>query len=236
VLDVACVSMIRNEIDILPAWLQHVAALFDTAIFMDHGSIDGSLELLQAVAAEKPGWRVWRIEDPGYHQDTLCTFAMKWAFTNTDCSAVVFLDADEFLGAPRRTLFEATVQACVEQGFAGCFGSAHCLPHDNAPIEHGGTFLRAAGPLAQSKVVMPRALHYRHPGLTMSVGNHHFSVSGRSQHAQTIGYLLHFPLRNLEQMKRKIVTGALSLLCRGDMKEDTRSHWVAATRRLAAMP
>jgi len=38
----AVAALIRNEIDIIGTFLQHIDALFDHVVLMDHGSIDGT--------------------------------------------------------------------------------------------------------------------------------------------------------------------------------------------------
>ena len=116
---IACVTLLRNEIDILPTFLQHVAALFDHVVMMDHCSVDGSGDMLRLAAADRPGWHVWYVQEPGYFQEAFCSFAMRWIFQNTDADAVVFLDADELVQVQKRSMWDAVVWACCEQTFVG---------------------------------------------------------------------------------------------------------------------
>lgn len=45
---IGLVCQVRNESDVLPALLSHIAALADDVVLMDHGSLDNSHALLAA--------------------------------------------------------------------------------------------------------------------------------------------------------------------------------------------
>ena len=77
----AVASLIRNEIDIIGGFLQHLDALFDYALLMDHGSIDGTDRAIAAACARRPGWDMWHVEPVGYHQTAFNGFALRHCFT-----------------------------------------------------------------------------------------------------------------------------------------------------------
>ena len=229
----AVVSMIRNEADILPAFLRHIAALFDYAVLMDHGSIDGS-DTMQLVAAGIKGWQAWRVEESAYFQEAFCGFAMRWLFENTDTDAVVFLDADEFISVQTRRMLDTIVLACMEQKYVGSLPWLNCLPmRSGKMIYHGCEFWRTTGKPKGSKVIIPRTVWHDNPSLQPGLGNHVACVNERALSVNIVGNLLHFPLRSVEQMKRKIVTGSLSVLAREDHSGGKRHHWLEAMQRLA---
>ena len=231
---IACVTLLRNEIDILPTFLQHVAALFDHVVMMDHCSVDGSGDMLRLAAADRPGWHVWYVQEPGYFQEAFCSFAMRWIFQNTDADAVVFLDADELVQVQKRSMWDAVVWACCEQTFVGTMPWVACLPlRPGKPIYHGGEYWRATGKALGSKVIIPRTIYDRYPTIRPGLGNHVALLGEHAMPVNTVSQLLHFPLRSLEQMKQKIVTGCLSILAREDDIPSGRHHWFEAMRRLA---
>lgn len=96
----AAVAMVRNETDIIGAFLRHLDALFDYAVLMDHGSTDGTDRAWEAACAQRPGWTMWHLEPVGYHQTTFNAFAMNHVMKTTDADAVIFMEADEFIDTP----------------------------------------------------------------------------------------------------------------------------------------
>ena len=231
----ACVTLVRNEIDILPAFLQHVAALFDDVVIMDHNSVDGTHETLCVAALEKPDWHIWRVTDPGYFQEAYCTFAMRWLFQNTAAEAVVFLDADEFIDIHTRKMLDAVVWTCCEQAFVGSLPWRNCLPEaPGAKVYHGCQHWRPSGKPQGSKIIIPRSVWNKYPQIRPGLGNHNAEIGTNAVPASPVGRLLHFPLRSVAQMKQKLVLGALSILAREDDIPRGRHHWFEALRRLAA--
>jgi hypothetical protein len=107
---IACIAMIRNEVDILPAFLGHVAHLFDFALLVDHHSEDGSSDLLDRASADWPGLHVWRLTAPGYWQSAVMTALAQEAFRR-GADWVVPLDADEFLRLANRPALETILSA-----------------------------------------------------------------------------------------------------------------------------
>ena len=198
---VVAVALVRNEADILPAWLAHLATWADDVILMDHGSDDGSHALMQE-AADKHGWTVWNVAVPGYHQEAFTTFAVHHAFA-FGADWVVPIDADEFVDDALRATLKKTEGAGLLQWRA-------CVPDDE-----WGHWWRApiAGP--QKKVAIPRSLWQS--GRKLRLGNHVLlDDAGKEVAASVVGEMHHFPLRSLEQMRRKIVLGSISLMARGD--------------------
>lgn len=92
----ACVTMVRDEADILPAFLAHAAALFDLVLVAEHRSADATPSILAAAIAR--GWPVhaWRMEQPG-HWHAAATDALARAAFARGADWVFPLDADEFL-------------------------------------------------------------------------------------------------------------------------------------------
>jgi len=229
----ALVSMVRNEIDILPTFLRHAAAVFDYAVFIDHCSVDGTAEALAFTAGLNTDWHLWRAHEPGYFQEAFCGFAMRWLFRQTDCDAVLFLDADEFVETASRQTLQAFVWAACEQNFVGALQQVHCLPlRPDAAIYHGCEHWRMNSRNG-TKLVIPRSVYDRHPAVRPNLGNH-VAMNGQAAITpQVIGRVLHFPLRSLAQMKQKMVCGCLGLLAREDPIPEVRRNWFTVLRRLA---
>ena len=52
----ALVSMIRDDVDILPVFLQHASDLFQMGFLLDHRSSDGSEKIMADFCVDLPRW------------------------------------------------------------------------------------------------------------------------------------------------------------------------------------
>lgn len=91
---VAVVALVRDEIDILPAWWAHHAALADLMIVTDNGSADGTREFL---AERERDPHVLVIDEPSraYDQGAWTTRMLDIARAH-GCRWIIAADADEF--------------------------------------------------------------------------------------------------------------------------------------------
>ena len=105
------VSMVRNEEDIVEAFVRHNLSVLDGLIVVDHGSADRTLAILNALCAERLRLVVLRSEAVGYLQAEITTTAARDAFSRGGADAVFPLDADEFLRVPSRAALERALEA-----------------------------------------------------------------------------------------------------------------------------
>lgn len=228
--------MVRNERDIAPAALRHLGALFDHALLLDHGSTDGTAELLGTACRQRPGWACWRVRVPGYHGKAFTTFAMRHLFETTSADFVAFIDADEFLDLPNRPALEATLGAADAPGAVPSFPWLNCMPDClERPLGIDDPIWAAAKPSIYSKVVMPRRLWTdSRCRAEPSVGNHEIEAADDVALAyRAVGHMLHLPVRSVAQIKQKVVAGTLAVLGRADRKPGESWHWLEALRRIA---
>jgi hypothetical protein len=237
-LKLGLVAVVRNEVDIIRPFLAHVAALFDHALLLDHGSTDGTEILLAAACQGRAGWDCWRVEIAGHHQALFSSFAMRHLFRTTDADFVVFLDADEFLDVADRASLEGALGRIEGERVAGRFAWVDCLPArlDGAGLRMGDPIWARSSLAPFFKLAVPRRLYDATGGaLCPSSGNHRVEPGdGQAVTYSVIGNMLHMPLRSVPQLRQKIVTGALGVLARRDNAKHENSHWFDALRRLAA--
>jgi hypothetical protein len=105
------VSMVRNEEDILEAFVRHNLTAVDGLIIVDHGSADATPGILKALCAERLPIVALRSDAPGYLQAEITTTAVRDAFARRGADAVFPLDADEFLRIPSRDALERALAA-----------------------------------------------------------------------------------------------------------------------------
>ncbi len=236
-MNLAVIVLLRNEADIFPAFAQHLAALFDTALFMDHGSTDGTRAMLQAACHARDHWHVWDIAIPSFHQSLFTTFALRHLFANTSADAVFLLDADEFIDvADRQSLLDAILRPLP----ARCVPSLAwrtAVPHplSGERLQFGDAMLMAPEPSRYTKVIVTRDLYDATGGaLRPHAGNHVIDPKdGVALGSATIGTILHVPLRSLDQMARKTIIAALSHLARTDRPAHEGAHRFDALSRIA---
>lgn len=208
---IACIAMIRDEADVLPAFLGHVAELFDFALFVDHLSVDGSAALLDRAAADWPRIKVWRLTAPGYWQSAVMTALAREAFRR-GAHWVVPLDADEFLGVADRPALEA--QLFAAHSHVAFFRWRHAVT-DDAVLEGHAPLVwplqkwlanASLGKPGQGKVALHRQTAEAFPQFLFSPGNHRLIPCpfAKPQTGPDSGTIWHLPVRTRQQFLTKL--------------------------------
>ena len=234
-LRVGVVTQLRNEGDILPAFLSHIAAFADAAVLMDHGSVDNSHALIASACQHRPGWEAWRIAVPGHHQSAFAAFAAR-RLLRAGADRVLFLDADEFVDMPDRTAMQGALARMDQPGDIGVWHWRDCVPDRlGAPPTFGDLIWQAPLPSRYPKVVLSQALFRASGGQAgPAPGAHFIRGAGMPTRDVPLGTLLHLPLRSAEQMRRKVVLGVLAECARSDRGPTDATHWTEALARIAA--
>ena len=233
----AVASLIRNEIDIIGAFLQHLDALFDYVVLMNHHSIDGTGRVMEAACARRDGWTMWQVEPTGYHQVAFSEFALRHLFGHTDADIVMFLDADEFIDVPDRVALEAAVEPLVDIGDAGGFRWRYTVPDcfGERTIVPGEPIWRAPQMSLLGKAVIPRAFHEQHGHEAhLAIGNHGlYYGADRVVRSIRVGEILHMPIRSHPQLKSKVLVGAFSIMSIAGRSPLLGWHWYDILWRIA---
>jgi glycosyltransferase involved in cell wall biosynthesis len=91
------VTRILNEDDIVEAFVRHHAAMVDHHLFLDNGSTDRTIEILQNLKDEGFRLTVLRNQTPFFSELSYNTSLFRQARLLFGASWVLFLDSDEFL-------------------------------------------------------------------------------------------------------------------------------------------
>ncbi|HET9338939.1 MAG TPA: glycosyltransferase family 2 protein [Casimicrobiaceae bacterium] len=215
------VSMVRNEADIVEAFVRHNAAVLDGMAIIDHGSIDGTLEILTALARERLPIILIKSATPGYLQEQITTATARDVFRQTGADFVMPLDADEFLKVRSRDEFERALMAIP----ASMNGLLHWLTYvpDFAAAKDGTlALLRSARRMAKERQAFHKALMSRYllerPEAMLANGNHfvarrlHGSSEDAEPHARIrdeFAALAHVPIRSAAQFVTKVAVKKL---------------------------
>ena len=199
--------LVRNEVDVIEANLEyHLAQRVDFVIVTDHGSEDGTSEILREY--ERMGVaKVIRDEEEGHHQSNRVTRMAEIARLGHGADWVIHNDADEFwwpLVGDLRDVFSSLPSR---------FGQIVVQRRNFRPRTDGeGPFysrlvhretssLNLSGHELEVKIA-----HRAHPDVVVAPGNH--SIRGADLSTVPVGEMLeifHFPMRGYEQFERKVV-------------------------------
>src|SRR5262249_25036579 len=94
------ISTVKNEIDIVEAFVRHTMNFVDHLVVADNGSTDGTLEILRGLEAEGLPLTVSVDPSAGKYLSQRMTRLMREAVQRHAADWVVPLDADEFLIVP----------------------------------------------------------------------------------------------------------------------------------------
>ncbi|MEK6285612.1 MAG: class I SAM-dependent methyltransferase [Acidobacteriota bacterium] len=221
---IVTVSMVKNEQDIIEAFVRYHAAIVDHMIILDNGSTDESTRILEHLIDEGLSISVLSDDDPAFVQAEKVTRMVYDAFNLIGADLVIPLDADEFLCCPEGNAIRQVLES---------------LPIDRPSYLEWLTYIPTEADDANernpvirirhrrvnqhnhdSKLTLPRPFFDSCPGLSVTQGNHYVvTESGdRLSPSPAVGSLAlaHFPIRNPEQARSKYLVGWLANLARPD--------------------
>ncbi|MDY1004978.1 glycosyltransferase family 2 protein [Curtobacterium sp. CFBP9011] len=239
----AVTLMVRDEADVLPAWLDHhVAQGFDVFVITDNGSVDGTTDLLAAFA-ERDDVTVDLRDDPVHRkqQGTVVTGMARDAAAVHGADWVVNADADEFIIPVDRTLTVRQVFERLDPVVGAFFVPVVNLTGELATSgagverlhwrdERSADELRAAGLIAPPT---PNTVHVGDPSVTVVQGNHRASVANGAPVPEELALeVLHLPWRSWEQYAHRVEVSGRAYEANPDLTPSPRHHGMIDYRRL----
>jgi len=203
--------VVRNEADIIEANIDyHLAQGVDFVLVTDHGSDDGTSEILARYERDGVA-EVIRDDREGHRQSERVNRMLRIAAERYSADWVINNDADEFWWPLAGSLHD--VFASMPEQFGQIeVQRRNFLPRPDGP----GQFLdRLVYREAQS--LNPRGLpleskvaHRPGEGVKVGPGNHFLLTEGlRMTAAGELIEILHFPMRDFEQFERKVLQTGL---------------------------
>lgn len=235
------VALVRNEIDIIKPFAEHLLALFDEIVLVDHRSDDGTLEFLLALERASGRVTVLRFDEPGYHQALVINHVLRShdGFASQDW--LFMLDADEFLPFADRAAFHAALSV-REDAPVISMRWRNLIPATYWEFEvdrvSAMPFLKHDQSDAYEKVAFqPGRIDRARDWVTQ--GNHSLchGQHGLDHTVRDAGFaLLHLPVRSANQLRLKLNQGVLSYLRMGAGRDAAQgSHWFRLHERLKGL-
>jgi glycosyl transferase family 2 len=216
----AGLARVKNEADVIEAFVRHHVALLDHLVVVDNASTDGTRQILAALVNERLPLTVLDDATIAYRQSELMTYLTRACCVSLGCDRVFLLDADELLGVHTREDLDAALALIPYESHAllawrtyvptACDDAAE--PEAFRRIVHR----RVAEPFLTSKVAVSRTI-LRRPDAIVVQGNHAVgSWSPDCSSAPLTGaFIAHFPVRSIAQLKLKILAGWNAYLAMG---------------------
>ena len=229
------VAMVRNEADVIEAFVRHNLSILDGLAIVDHGSFDGTTEILAELQREGLPLRISRDSDPAFLQSARITEVARQTL-GAGADFVFALDADEFLRVPDRKQAERALQE-VPPGMHAVAHWPTYVPdsfEDNLPFGRGHLRrrLKVERHTAQGyhKVIAGRALLER-PHDRIGEGNHlvgspnEVAAPPHARLRQDIACVAHCPVRSRSQLESKVIIGYLAYEARSALPNSVGFHW-----------
>jgi glycosyl transferase family 2 len=237
------VAMVRDEGDVIETFVRHNLNFLDGLAIIDHGSFDGTREILVKLQSEGLPLRIVPDGDAAFFQSRRMTEVTRETLQRENADFVFALDADEFLKIESRARLERAL-AVVPPGLHALVHWFTYIPDDFEAS--GGAF--GSGHLwwrlkrerhAVHKIVVGRGL-LTQPGAYITDGNHSVSMTGAEKppaHARLpsdVAAYAHCPVRSREQLEGKVVIGYLADLAAQAPGREFAHHWGDLYKELRA--
>ena len=215
------VAMVRDEIDVIGATLDHLLEQgVDHILVVDNGSVDGTREILDQRSREDE--RVLVGVDPivPYYQSEKMTWLAHWAW-RSGADWIIPFDADEWWFADSERLVDHLRRSPERVLYAHLH---HMVPRRADPADLvGAEFVLDVTPGQVGKVAFRS-----HPLARVERGNHAVSRVGR---ASASLYIAHAIYRGPRQVMRKVRQGTQAALLTGDDISELTPHWASASEQ-----
>ena len=225
---IAAISMVRNEADIIEAFVRHTLSFADHLFIYDHNSTDNTRKILTALIDEGLSLSLEKIPyNIGFEQAMISTMLMTIAFQQ-GYTLVIPLDADEFLlpdtGSP--DLYSLLKNVSTDKYYYLQWIEYRTLD-ETSFFALPDRCLHKRAPEDLFKIIIGiDFFHDTH--CTIAQGSH--NIIGENNNVLS-GVLLdgihiaHFPNRSINQIQYKYIMGWLSNVCKFTQHTYYAIHW-----------
>jgi SAM-dependent methyltransferase len=233
------IATVKNEADVIEAFVRHNLAFMDAMAVVDNDSVDGTREIL--VQLQQEGLPVILFDDPlaGHFHAEIMTAVYHSVVPKFKPRFVFLLDADEFIVASSRDALYAQLRA-IRPGTTAQYCWRGYVPAPTGPEGDPSDPLRS---ITHRKVVEHdpcwKVVVVTNPKIDTKLkiifGNHAVTHAGRLLRKVTLDdvVIAHFPVRSVDQITSKAVAGWIANLQRNRYLPGSFSnHWKTLYERI----
>ena len=234
------IAMVKNEADVIEAFVRHNLGFMDALAIVDNDSIDGTREIL--VQLQQEGLPIILFDDPvvAHFHAEIMTAVYRKVVPNFKPRFVFLLDADEFIVASSREALYAQLRA-LRPGTQARYCWRTYIPAPTGPDGDTSDPLRSiTHRMVVERYPFWKAVIVTKPKIDMKLkiqqGNHGVWYAGRSLRKAKLRdvVLAHFPVRSIDQITGKVLVGWIANLERNRYRLDLgfAAHWRALYERI----
>jgi len=222
------ITKVKNEADIIEAFIRYHIHIFDKIVVLDNGSLDGTYEILKLLAEE--GLNIEIVNEAAGEFDSF-RLANKYAkkyVTETNADFLVFMDADEFLisedGINPREILEKLTKDKIYYIHWKTYLYQECGEF-NYFLPELFEYYRDETHESFTKIIVPGEL-FKKQRIVVLEGNHEFSSLQQIPVMFTdLLKFAHYPLRSLWQHQKQMVLNAIGIMETPNYLKDASLHW-----------
>jgi hypothetical protein len=235
------VSIVKNEADIIEAFVRHTLAWVDHHLIFDHDSTDGTRQILGALRTEGLPVSLYTDDAIGNLQQARSNHLSHIAVRSHAADWVLPLDADEFFSGPNRTaLEEALTLSPMDEPASVRLINYYSTVEDDETIGNPALRLRycQASPPVTKKLLIPKRL-LTETGVSVGKGSHVLFRNGTAVPDRPLPeqfHLCHLALRSTQHQALRVVLAELQKLSRGQSHAGLDVHYRLGFQLLAENP
>ncbi|OBB91085.1 glycosyltransferase family 2 protein [Mycobacterium sp. 852002-40037_SCH5390672] len=237
------IAMVKNEADVIEAFVRHNLGYMDALVIVDNDSVDDTRNIL--VRLQREGLPIILFDDPvvGYFQAEIMTAVYRKVVPNFKPRYVFLLDADEFVVAPSREALCAQLQS-MRPGTQAQYCWRTYIPAPTGLEGDASDPLRSITHRKAEERSWWKPIIVTKPKIDMKLrikqGNHDVTYAGRPLRKRKLRdvTIAHFPVRSVDQFTSKIVVGWIANLERNRYRLDLAHaiHWKVVYERIIRGP
>lgn len=217
--------MVKNEADVIEAFVRHNLGFMDMLVIIDNDSADGTREIL--VQLQREGLPILLFDDPvvAHFQAEIVTAVYRKVVPRFKPRFVFLLDADEFIVASSRAALYDRLRA-LRPGTQAQYCWRTYIPAPTGPEGDRSDPLRSITHRKASERPWWKPIIATQPKIDMKLqiqqGNHDVTLKNKSLPVVQLPdvVLAHFPVRSVDQLSGKVLSGWIANLERNRLHQD----------------
>jgi hypothetical protein len=235
------VSIVKNEADIIEAFVRHSSAWVDHHLIFDHDSTDGTREILAALRREGLPVTLYTDDALGNLQQARSNHLVRLAAETLAADWILPLDADEILTGPGRPVLENCLAAAGNDEPASIrllnyYPTGEDVATEANPVRR---LRHCQCALSQTKKVIIPGLLARDPQVAAGKGSHALQRGGATLPDRPLPdefHLAHLALRSPQHQVLRVVLAELQKNSRGRAHAGLDTHYRLGFQLLAENP